>query len=150
MKNLCCLTIWACVASGAALAAPTLVSPSDTSERASSLSGRDAQSVYSAAEVGVTRRAYRAQCTKHQAADLCECLTAGYAQMLTPNEMRFAAAELRVRFARTDRSRADAQRALDRRAPAMGFPTADLRQVAADRIRALEVDLTATCSPPSP
>jgi hypothetical protein len=51
----------------------------------------DAQSVASAAEVGVTRRAYRAACERHQAHGFCECVTAGMAQVLMPSEMRIAA-----------------------------------------------------------
>ena len=51
----------------------------------------DAQSIASATEVGVTRRAYRAACNRYESASFCECVTAGVAQVLVPGEMRIAA-----------------------------------------------------------
>ncbi len=42
-------------------------------------------------EVGVTRRAYRAACDRHEWHGFCECVTAGMAQGLAPAEMRLAA-----------------------------------------------------------
>jgi len=51
----------------------------------------DAQSIASTAEVGVTRRAYRAACNRYESASFCECVTAGVAQVLVPAEMRIAA-----------------------------------------------------------
>lgn len=51
----------------------------------------DAQAIASAEEVGVTRRAYRAACERHESHGFCDCVTAGMAQVLTPAEMRIAA-----------------------------------------------------------
>jgi hypothetical protein len=51
----------------------------------------DAQSLASAQEVAVTRRAYRAACERHESHGFCDCVTAGMAQVLLPAEMRIAA-----------------------------------------------------------
>jgi hypothetical protein len=112
--------------------------------------GADAQSAYGAAEIGVSRRAYRAQCTRFQPVDLCECLTAGYAQILSPDEVRFATAELATRFGRTEAAKATAVRALARRSPAWGFGAEDARRTGVERIRRLEAELAPGCAAPSP
>ncbi|MFT3728262.1 MAG: hypothetical protein QM759_10610 [Terricaulis sp.] len=51
----------------------------------------DARQVATDADVGAARRYYRAQCNKHESAAFCECVTAGVAQALTPQEVRIAA-----------------------------------------------------------
>lgn len=51
----------------------------------------DARSHASDQEVGEARRYYRAQCQKHETAAFCECVTAGVAQALAPEEARLAA-----------------------------------------------------------
>lgn len=51
----------------------------------------DARSLASDQQVGVARRAYRAACQQHENASFCECLTAGVAQSLVPDEVRLAA-----------------------------------------------------------
>lgn len=51
----------------------------------------DARQVASDAAVGEARRYYRAQCGKYESAGFCECVTAGVAQALTPQEVRIAA-----------------------------------------------------------
>lgn len=51
----------------------------------------DARQVASDADIGDARRYYRAQCSKHESAAFCECVTAGVAQALTPQEVRIAA-----------------------------------------------------------
>lgn len=50
----------------------------------------DARQVASDADVGDARRYYRAQCGKYESASFCECVTAGVAQALTPQEVRIA------------------------------------------------------------
>jgi hypothetical protein len=51
----------------------------------------DARSVASDQAVGEARRYYRAQCSRHESAAFCECVTAGVAQALQPAEVRIAA-----------------------------------------------------------
>jgi hypothetical protein len=51
----------------------------------------DARQVASDAAIGQARRYYRAQCTKFESAGFCDCVTAGVAQALTPQEVRIAA-----------------------------------------------------------
>ena len=51
----------------------------------------DARALASDAEVGVARRAYRAQCGRNQPAAYCECMTGAMAQALAPNDLRAAA-----------------------------------------------------------
>lgn len=50
----------------------------------------DARSMASDRAVGEARRYYRAQCNRHQSAAFCECVTAGVAQALMPEEVRMA------------------------------------------------------------
>ncbi len=51
----------------------------------------DARSIASDQAVGEARRYYRAQCNRHESAGFCECVTAGVAQALMPEEVRIAA-----------------------------------------------------------
>jgi hypothetical protein len=51
----------------------------------------DARSLASDEEVGEARRYYRAQCSEHESAAFCDCVTAGVAQALMPAEVRIAA-----------------------------------------------------------
>ena len=51
----------------------------------------DARSLASDQAVGEARRYYRAQCVQHQSPGFCECVTAGVAQALMPDEVRIAA-----------------------------------------------------------
>jgi hypothetical protein len=51
----------------------------------------DARSLASDQAVGEARRYYRAQCTQHESAAFCDCVTAGVAQALMPEEVRIAA-----------------------------------------------------------
>lgn len=51
----------------------------------------DARSMASDAEVGQARRAYRAACSRYESAGFCDCVTAGVAQALMPQEVRVAA-----------------------------------------------------------
>lgn len=50
----------------------------------------DAQSLASAQQVGEARRYYRSQCERYESAGFCECVTAGVAQALMPEEVRIA------------------------------------------------------------
>ena len=55
------------------------------------ISAPDARSLASDEEVGEARRYYRAQCSEHESAAFCDCVTAGVAQALMPAEVRIAA-----------------------------------------------------------
>lgn len=80
-------------ANAAAVVADALVptgAPTETSN--------DARTVASDAEVGVARRAYRAQCSRYESASFCECVTAGVAQALSPADVRVAARTIRDRI----------------------------------------------------
>ena len=55
---------------------------------------QDARTEASDEEVGVARRAYRAECQRHQTLDYCECMTGGMAQALAPADLRVATALL--------------------------------------------------------
>ncbi|MGE0045974.1 MAG: hypothetical protein AB7J28_04630 [Hyphomonadaceae bacterium] len=58
----------------------------------------DARSMASDAEVGEARRYYRAQCETFESAAFCECVTAGVAQALAPEDVRLAARTSRERL----------------------------------------------------
>jgi hypothetical protein len=58
----------------------------------------DARSLASDQEVGEARRYYRAQCSRHQSAEFCDCVTAGVAQALMPQEVRIAARTISERI----------------------------------------------------
>jgi hypothetical protein len=51
----------------------------------------DARSLASDQSVGEARRYYRSQCNRHESTAFCECVTAGVAQALMPEEVRIAA-----------------------------------------------------------
>jgi hypothetical protein len=51
----------------------------------------DARALASDQEVGEARRAYRAACQRHENFGFCDCVTAGVAQALIPDEVRLAA-----------------------------------------------------------
>ena len=51
----------------------------------------DARSLASDQQVGEARRAYRAACQRDENAGFCDCVTAGVAQSLMPDEVRLAA-----------------------------------------------------------
>jgi hypothetical protein len=54
----------------------------------------DARQIATDADVGAARRTYRASCQRHESAGFCECLTAGVAQALAPQEVRIAARDI--------------------------------------------------------
>jgi hypothetical protein len=58
----------------------------------------DARSLASDRAVGETRRHYRAQCNRQESAAFCECVTAGVAQALMPEEVRIAASTIGERI----------------------------------------------------
>jgi hypothetical protein len=58
----------------------------------------DARSMASDAEVGQARRAYRAACSRVENAGFCDCVTAGVAQELHPDDVRTAARTIRDRI----------------------------------------------------
>lgn len=51
----------------------------------------DARALANDQDVAQARRAYRATCSQHENAGFCECVTAGVAQALMPEEVRIAA-----------------------------------------------------------
>jgi hypothetical protein len=54
------------------------------------LAAPDAQSLANTHAVGEARRYYRAQCSQYESAGYCDCVTAGVAQALMPEEDRLA------------------------------------------------------------
>lgn len=58
----------------------------------------DARSMASEQEIAQARRAYRAQCSRHESTAFCECVTAGLAQALAPSEVRIAARTIGARI----------------------------------------------------
>lgn len=59
---------------------------------------QDARSLASDADVADARRTYRAACDAHQSTAYCECVTAGVAQALMPQEVRIAASTIGERI----------------------------------------------------
>ena len=58
----------------------------------------DARSLASDRAVGEARRYYRAQCNQYESAAFCDCVTAGVAQALMPEEVRIAGRTIRERI----------------------------------------------------
>jgi len=58
----------------------------------------DARSLASDADVGEARRAYRNACNQVESPGFCECVTAGVAQALMPQEVRIAARTIEERI----------------------------------------------------
>lgn len=58
----------------------------------------DARSLASDHAVGEARRYYRAQCNQYESAGFCDCVTAGVAQALMPDEVRLAGRTIRERI----------------------------------------------------
>ncbi|MFZ2029280.1 MAG: hypothetical protein WAU68_03145 [Vitreimonas sp.] len=56
-----------------------------------SVESPDARQIASDADIGAARRTYRASCQRYQSFGFCDCLTAGVAQALAPQEVRIAA-----------------------------------------------------------
>ena len=67
-------------------ATPAATSPSPALEATAT----DARSLASDQAVGEARRYYRTQCNRHESAAFCDCVTAGVAQALMPDELRVA------------------------------------------------------------
>lgn len=55
------------------------------------ITATDARSLASDQAVGEARRYYRAQCNEYESVGFCDCVTAGVAQALMPEEVRIAA-----------------------------------------------------------
>ncbi len=94
MKFLPILALSAGLAGAALLAGPTQAA---TATNQTISLGADAQSIYTPAQVGMSRRNFRARCTTQEDAGYCECLTAVYAQTLTPPELDLASAMMSPR-----------------------------------------------------
>ena len=99
--------------------------------------GADAQSFYSAEQVGVSRRASRAKCTTLEDAGTCDCLASGYAQTLTPPEVDLAAAMLSTKA----RIKARAMNA---------FSTPEARDAARAHVEAAAAQYEPLCRGPAP
>lgn len=65
---------------------------------ASEVAATDARSLASDQSVGEARRYYRAQCNQYESAAFCDCVTAGVAQILMPEEVRIAGRTIRERI----------------------------------------------------
>ena len=73
-------------------AAPlNFTAPAATISPKAEITTTDARSLASDQAVGDARRYYRAQCLQHESPGFCECVTAGVAQALMPDEVRIAA-----------------------------------------------------------
>lgn len=62
------------------------------------MTATDARSLASDQAVGEARRYYRAQCNQYESAAFCDCVTAGVAQALMPDEVRLAGRTIRERI----------------------------------------------------
>jgi len=98
--------------------------------------------------IGPYRRAFRAECVKHEDAGYCECITSGFAQSLGPQELTMARYKRALDDAATPRARAAAQRTIERASARLGFATPESRSDLFNRINALEADLQTTCGKP--
>lgn len=131
------LTVMALSACVAAIAAPAIAVETSATN--------DAQSVYSAEDVGVARRNFRSQCLRYQPAEQCECYTAGFAQALSVPEMRLATALLPARFGKSDAIKTRAMTAAAHNARGMGIGDEGARTVAMTHIDLIEKDLAKAC-----
>lgn len=97
MKTLLTAALLVSVASFAGLALAGPIDPTDPSSTTSDAAvsapapAPDARSLATDQDVGQARRAYRAACQRHESAGFCDCVTAGVAQALMPQEVRIAA-----------------------------------------------------------
>lgn len=64
--------------------------PAPTFGPRTEINAADARSLASNQAVGEARRYYRAQCNQYESPGFCECVTAGVAQALMPEEVRIA------------------------------------------------------------
>lgn len=64
--------------------------PSQMVEPQGEINATDARSLASDQAVGDARRYYRNQCNQYESPGFCECVTAGVAQALMPEEVRIA------------------------------------------------------------
>ncbi|MEQ1811805.1 MAG: hypothetical protein ABL889_17895 [Terricaulis sp.] len=79
----------------APMGASTAVAPVSTGVETTAT---DARSLASDQAVGEARRYYRAQCNQYESAAFCDCVTAGVAQALMPDEVRMAGRTIRERI----------------------------------------------------
>ncbi len=84
MKLIHALALSAGIAGAALFAGPTQAATQTNQTTSLRDLGADAKTYYSDADVGVARRAFRAQCATTEDAGVCDCLAAGYSQSLTP------------------------------------------------------------------
>lgn len=76
----------------------------------------DARSLASDQQVGEARRAYRNACNRYESPGFCDCVTAGVAQALMPDEVRIAARTIGERI----NAQGDAAMSSDSDAPPEG------------------------------
>lgn len=137
MKLLHVLALSAGVAGAALFAGPTQAATTTNQTASLTELGADAQTYYSEAEVGVSRRAFRAQCTTQQDAGVCECLAAAYAQTLTPPEVNLAAAMM-------------SPKALMKTRAMNAFSTPEAREAARAHVEKAAAEYEPLCRQPAP
>ena len=137
MKILPVFALCAGLAGAALLAGPTQAATVTNQTISLSELGADAQSTYTPAQVGVSRRNFRAQCTKQEDASYCECLTAVYAQALTPPELDLASAMM-------------SPRALMKTRAMNAFSTPEARDAAVAHVEDAEAMYGPGCRQPAP
>jgi hypothetical protein len=78
--------------------APMAGTPLATPEPGTESTGTDARSLASDQAIGEARRYYRSQCNQYESPGFCDCVTAGVAQALMPEEVRMAGRTIRDRI----------------------------------------------------
>lgn len=89
----------------------------------------------------VARQQYRAECSRFEPSEWCECMGAGMAQTLTPEEMTLARRALRDRHVSVTPARAEATEAT---IASVGMDPA--RDDPFERIREVETQVSAPCA----
>lgn len=94
-------------------------------------------------EKGPARRAFRAECVKYEPQGYCECITAGFAQDLSIEELTLARQNVRFQHASSPSVRRAAMADMTRT-----FPDPQERQSVLTRIGGLENELQQSCGAP--
>ena len=94
-------------------------------------------------EKGPARRAYRAECVKYEPQGYCECVTAGFAQDLSIQQLTLARLNVRFQHASSPVARRGAASEMART-----MPDPDQRRSTLTRIGGLETELQESCATP--
>lgn len=137
MKLIHALALSAGLAGAALFASPTLADTSTNQTTSLRDLGADAKTYYSDADVGVARRAFRAQCSATEDAGVCDCLAAGYSQSLTPPEVNLATAML-------------APKALMKSKAMNSFSTPEAQEAARTHVEEAKAQYEPLCHQPAP